>query len=275
MDWGLLISLGVNVLIAVALLAGKKSIEAGIEKSIQHRLDERLEATKSDLRAKEAEISALREMVLSGTAQRKALVDKRKLEAVERIWASLTRLAPFVAVSRSMRSINLAHAAKRTPQEPKLRHFFDVIAKPSLVDSFDKDHPAIHEQPFLTPLAWAYYSAYQSILMGAYTTARVLAEGVEEPEKLLRRDNAKGLLKAILPHQSEWIDSNDPSAYDYLLDEIKDLLLLELRKALEGQDAEREAVEQAKRIAEQMRKMQNDQVEEAAAVAKIRAERCE
>jgi hypothetical protein len=104
MDWGLWVSVSINVLILAAFLAGRKWIEASVEKSIQHRLDEKLEATKSDLRAKEAEISALREMVLSGTAQRRALLDKRKLEAVERIWASLTRLAPFVAVSRSMRS---------------------------------------------------------------------------------------------------------------------------------------------------------------------------
>jgi hypothetical protein len=172
-----------------------------------------------------------------------------------------------------MQSINFDQAAKRTPGEPKLRQFFDLIAKPSLVDSLDKDRPAIHEQPFLSPLAWAYYSAYQAIVMSAYATARVLAEGLEDAGKLLRRDNAKGLLKTILPHQSEWIDSNDPSAYDYLLDEIKDLLLLELRKTLEGREADREAVEQAKRIAEQLRKMEKYQAKEIAAVAKVKAER--
>jgi hypothetical protein len=274
MELSLGISLAVNAVIAATLLAGRKWIEASVEKSIQHRLDEKLEATKSDLRAKETEISALREMVLSGTAQRKALLDKRKLEAVERIWISLTRLAPLVGVSRSMRGIIFDEAAKRAPKEPNLKQFFNMIAKPTLVvDSLDKDHPAIHEQPFLSPLAWAYYSAYQTIVMSAYTTARVLAEGVEDAGKLLIRDHAKGLLKTILPHQSDWIDSNDPSAYDYLLDEIRDLLLSELRQNLEGQEADREAVEQAKRIAEQMRKMQKDQAEEIAAVAKIKAER--
>ena len=91
-----------------------------------------------------------------------------------------------------MRSINFDQAAKRTPEEPKLRLFFDLIAKPSLIDSFNKDHPAIHEQPFLSPLAWAYYSAYQAILMSAYSTARILAEGVEDAGKLLRRDHARG-----------------------------------------------------------------------------------
>ena len=160
MDWGFWISVATNVVVLSVLLAGKKSIEAGVEKSIQHRFDQKLAITNSDLRAKETEISALREMVLGGRGQRQALLDKRKLEAVERIWVSLTRLAPFAGVARMMAGINFDVAAKRTPNEPKLRMVFEMIAKPSLIDSFDKEHPAIHEQPFLSPLAWAYYSAY-------------------------------------------------------------------------------------------------------------------
>jgi hypothetical protein len=230
MDWGLWISVTINLVVLGVLVAGRKSIEAGIEKTIQHRFDQKLAITNSDLRAKEAEIAALREMVLGGRAQRQALLDRRKLEAVERVWASLTGLAPLVMVARSMASINFDEAAKRAPNEPKLRQMFDMIAKPSLLDNFDKEHPAVHEQPFISTLAWAYYSAYSAIVRSAFATARVLAEGVEDAGKLLIRDSGKGLLKAILPHQSDWIENNDPSVYCYLLDEIKDLLLSELKK---------------------------------------------
>jgi hypothetical protein len=59
MDSGFGISLGVNVLVAAALLAGKKWIEASVEKKLRHSLDQKLEVTKSDLRARETEISAL------------------------------------------------------------------------------------------------------------------------------------------------------------------------------------------------------------------------
>jgi hypothetical protein len=272
-DWGLWISVAVNVVLLSALFAGKRFIEAGVEKSIQHRFDQQLAITNSDLRAKETEIAALRETVLGARSQRQALLEKRKLEAVERIWVSLTRLAPFVGVSRMMRSINFEEAAKRVPQQANLRQVFNVIAKPSLVDSFDKEHPASHDQPFLSPLAWAYYSAYSAIVLSAYTTARVLAEGVEDAGKLLIRDSAKELLKTILPHQSDWIESNDPCAYDYLLDEIKDLLLSELKRILEGHEADKGEIEQSKRIAEQLRKMQSLQAQEIAAVAKIKADK--
>jgi hypothetical protein len=269
MDWGL-ISIGVNIVLLAVLLAGKKSIEAGVEKSIQHRLDQKLAIMNSDLRTKEGEIVALRTTVLGLRSQRQALLDKRKLEAVERIWTSLTRLAPFAGVSRMMVGIDFDEAAKRAPDAPNLRQFFNMIAKPSLVDSFDKEHPAIHEQPFLSPLAWGYYSAYSAIVMGAYSTARILAEGVEDAGKLMIRDHAKGLLKTVLPHQSDWIEKNDPSLYYYLLDEIKDLLLAELKRTLEGHEADQGELEQGKRIAEQLRKIDSDQAEKH--VAKVKAE---
>ena len=91
--------------------------------------------------------------------------------------ASLTGLAPFVVTARLMAGLDFDEAAKRAPN---LRQIFDLIAKPSLVESFDREHPAIPEQPFLSPLAWAYYSAYSAIMTSAFVTARALAEGLED-----------------------------------------------------------------------------------------------
>lgn len=78
------------------------------------------------------------------------------------------------------------------------------------------------------------------------------------------------MLKTVLPHQSDWIEKNDPSLYYYLLDEIKDLLLAELKRTLEGHEADQGELEQGKRIAEQLRKIDSDQAEKH--VAKVKAE---
>jgi hypothetical protein len=43
------------------------------------------DAFKSELRSKEAEIAALRDGILSGRMQRQALLDKRPMEAVEKV----------------------------------------------------------------------------------------------------------------------------------------------------------------------------------------------
>ncbi len=54
-----------------------------------------------------------------------------------------------------------------------------------------------NEARFLSSLAWAYLSAYASILVGAYTEARLLASGVSIPPdalKAINRNPARDLL---------------------------------------------------------------------------------
>ncbi|MFH0303609.1 hypothetical protein AAFX91_42265, partial [Bradyrhizobium sp. 31Argb] len=101
-DWLSLISLFVSIgLPAIGFLA-RNWIKARIEKGVQHRFDVKIEALcadfrkseemlKSELRDKEAEIASLRSNVLAGSASRQALLDKRRFEAVEKIWAAITQ----------------------------------------------------------------------------------------------------------------------------------------------------------------------------------------
>ena len=94
MDWAAWLSIGLYVFSAIGVFVARNWIKAGIEKSVQHGFDAKIETLrtelrkseetfKSDLRSKESQISALRDGVLSGRAQRQALLDKRRLEAVE------------------------------------------------------------------------------------------------------------------------------------------------------------------------------------------------
>jgi hypothetical protein len=274
MNLAVLVSALINLAVLAAFYFAKRWIEASVERSVQHKFDEKLEATKSDLRAREAEISSLRDMVLSGSAQRRALLDNRRLLAVERVWAAVGKLAPFVMLSASMAHIKFDVAARYAPTNPNLRKVFDLLANPSLMEnlknlmgSLKNEMPATNEQPFLSPLAWAYFNAYQSIVTSAYLQARMLAEGVADADKFLTRDGTKELLKAALPHQSKFIDDNDPSAYHFLLDELKDSLLSELTKMLEGKEADRETIDQAKRITDQIGKMETQRIEQDLAIA--------
>lgn len=264
MDLGGWISVGINVVVVAVLLAGRKLIELEVEKRVQHKFDTKLEATKSDLRTRETEISALRDMVLRGTAQRQALVEQRRIEAVEKIWAATIALAPLVMTSASMARINFDEAAKRTPGNANLRQFFNVISAPTLLEKVANAQPTppIQEQPFISPLAWAYFSAYQNIVMDAYLQARALADGVEDAGKLLKRDHGRELLKATLPHQAKFIESNDPSVYHHLLNELQQSLLTELRKMLDGEETDRAAIDKVTVINNVLNKIETERAEQ-------------
>src|SRR3954469_12654670 len=96
---------------------------------------------------------------------------------------------------------------------------------------------ARNEQLFLSEPAWAYFYAYKTIVLGNKARFDLVKLG-EDPDKLLVKERIQELLKATLPHQREYIDSQEPHQYHYLLDEIEKLLLAELRKILEGQEAD-------------------------------------
>jgi hypothetical protein len=82
------------------LFLGRHWLAARIEKGVQHRFDRRLEELraelreseerlKSTLRDRENEIALLRNTVLAGSANRQSLLDKRRFEAVERVWTAV------------------------------------------------------------------------------------------------------------------------------------------------------------------------------------------
>ncbi len=107
---------------------------------------------------------------------------------------------------------------------------------------------AINERPFVPELAWAYFKAYSSILTGNYMIFKLLESGIDNPIQFINREHTKEILKAALPHQSQWIDTVAPEAYHNLLDELELYLLAELRKILDGVELSAEELEKAQRL---------------------------
>src|SRR5258708_19245916 len=101
-------------------------------------------------------------------------------------------------------------------------------------------------KPFLRELAWGYLVAYKTILYGSLVRFSALKSAVLD--RYLTNNATKKILKAALPHQSDFIDQNEPETYHYLLDEIEGYLLIELRKILEGRDAHQPATLPPKEI---------------------------
>jgi hypothetical protein len=85
-----------------------------------------------------------------------------------------------------------------------------------------------------------------------FTRYMVLKDVVDasdhDPERYFSTENLRKLLKATLPHQSKFVDENDPGAYHYLLDELEGYLLAELRKILMGEEVDQVAAARAKEI---------------------------
>jgi hypothetical protein len=241
--------------IALAIFRG--GIADWITKGIQHDFDVKLETLraalrtseeqlKSDLREKEAEIGTLRNTVLSGSVGRQTLLDKRRFEAVEKIWTAINDMGQFKNLFAMTAHLNYGLIAKRT-RDPRIQQSLNTIdnAAPELQSW---KNIARDERPFVPELIWAYFYAYITLLTFNFLRFKTLNLGLEEPQKYVDTEHIKNILKAALPHQTQFIDEQDAGAYYYLLEEIENRLLAELRKILEGKEADQSSIQQVRDI---------------------------
>ncbi|MGA8583935.1 MAG: hypothetical protein WB715_08875 [Roseiarcus sp.] len=241
----------------LALFSFRTLIVGWITKGVEHDFNVKLEnlrATlktseerlKSDLREKEAEIGTLRSSVLSGSAGRQALLDKRRFESVEKIWTAVNDSARLRALAQTMAILNYGAVAKET-RNPKMQQFLEMVEAVG-PDVKELKNVARDERPFVPELTWAYYSAFSTVLHFSLLRLHALKSGLADPQEVVTSYHIKEILKAALPHQSKFIDENDPGAYYYLLDELELRLLSELRKILDGKEADQSSIQQATNI---------------------------
>jgi hypothetical protein len=260
MDWAGIVAIGLYAVSCIGVFVGRNWIKARIERSVQHGFDAELEAIradlrkaeetfKSDLRLREQELSALRDGVLSGRAQRQAALDKRRMEAVERVWQAVGHLGRYKTLSGFMNVLDYDKLSQAATSNPVLRTMFkDMAGEPSAIDS--PEISVQSEQPFISELAWAYFTAYRAILFNAFSRAKLLELGVEEPLKLLKEGYVEGLIKVAVPHWSDYVDNRGKFGFHILLDHLEDYLLTELRKMLEGADVDQAGLQRAAQIME-------------------------
>ena len=255
-------SLIVPGLLALVLFAARHWIIAQVTGSVQHQFNERIEAVKSDLRNREAEIAALRANVLAGSAGRQALLDKRRFEAVEKVWATVNDLGRLRALSATVSIMNVKTFSERA-SDPKVQELLSFFGS-GLPKQIDYLGVAKHEQPFLPELAWAYFYAYATTLAANHMLYVGLTSGIGDVHKhFSNKEGMQKVLKAVLPHQSKFIDEQEPNRYDFLLDEVKTLLLAELRKVLEGQEADQAAAKRSKDILDAINQVDKERAQQA------------
>lgn len=241
---------------ALILFAGRIWLTSSIQKRVEHGFNEKLERLRSELTAKESEIASIRNTVLSGSANRQELFNRRRFEAAERVWKAVIDLSPFKSVAAMMAVIKFEESAKHAPNDPNVRRFFETIGK---VANFDPaaQSSAKYEQAFVSPTVWAYFSAYSAVVYGSYARAKVLEFGIGDAPKFFKDSAVRDLLKAALPHMSAFIDEHPLESHYYLLDELEKLLLGEIVKSLEGKEVDKAGLERAAEIMSAMKNMKS------------------
>lgn len=244
--------------LALAIWLFRRWITERLARSIQHDLDRKLEALRSslreseerlkaELREKEIEIAHLRSGALSAMASRQMNLDKRRLDAIDQLWASVNSLTPARYIASMMGAVKFDAAATAAESDPRMREFFATIGngfEPSKLDHSG----AAKARPFVSASVWAAYSALLSVIMFSVFRWMQIKGGLGARD-FGNHEAIRKVIKAALPDWKEdYLDSLDPSNYQVLIEPLEDRLLQSIRSMLAGEEDDKAAVERAQRI---------------------------
>jgi hypothetical protein len=255
-EWLLSTVSSTGLLVIIGWLS-RNLILTRLKASVQHEFDAKLvtlradlrkgeESFKADLRSKDAQIEGLRNGALSALASRQAALDKRRLEAVEQLWAGIERLAPLKMAASMMSSFHFEKSLKLAAEDRKVREFFTALGKSFEPDKLEKTD-AHKARPFVSEIAWALFAAYQAILYHAVVQVQMLKSGLND-SVLLDTESVTKLTKAALPGYTAYIDQHGMSGCSYLVDTLEVELLKELRRMMRGEESDKTSIEQAAKI---------------------------
>jgi len=234
----------VQFLIVIALLtlpvlawALRLWIKATVERSVSAKFEAELEDLRSDLRVKEGKISALQNNVLSGRAGRQAILDKRRIEAIERLWQAALQLGKFKGAAITLSMLKLDAVSKAVATESNVRQFLDATKGAAGIDEL-RAIRCETERLFVGEEVWSRYLAYQTVLSYCFMRLHALSMGVEDSERLFATEKVIALVKAVLPAQSAFIDDHGITGVSMLVDQLEMHLLEGLRHALDGREAD-------------------------------------
>ena len=249
-------------LLSTALWLGRTMISARLKLSIENEFNEKLEKfrsqvreseeqIKADIRAREVEIAGLRTGALTALASRQIALDKRRLEAVEQLWSSITALAPARGISALMSTVDFEKTAHSGENNPKIRQVFQEIGA-----NFDERQldlsGAARARPFLSTMAWAIFSALQAVMLHDVMRCRALSNGIINLD-FVDNTAVSNLIKIALPNYTQHIDQRRSSGYNHVLDALDAGLVTELQRMLSGAEADKESLELAANILSESR----------------------
>lgn len=249
--WAGSIGLLGGTVIALGSFFGGTFFRAWIEKSIQAKFDRDIEEVRSQVRKNDHRIESIRNSALSAAAHSNDILTKRRIDAIERLWATSLDLQRYKFPTYVAKHMNMDEALKLARQGgadgESLRQFAENISRTVKLEEFPPAKSSDVERLFVSEVAWAMFSAYRTIITIPILQFASIQTGLGESlagnhEKIL------DVVKAALPHRKAFIDLQGTNSLNFLVDELEEKLFSALRESLENPSTDAENVARAAEI---------------------------
>ena len=207
----------------------RESISSYFAERASFGYKQRLVEIEDKLTRERAEIADLRSILISGVLNRNEKLLDKQISASEELWRAKTTNQKHVMATRFLQSINIEEMDKSI-KDGRVKEFVDATAKMSGVQKLIDDASLVSTvpsekidtanlcRPFVSPVAWALYSAHSSIIWHAVVTMIAWKNGVTT--KFLKNDDLVEAAKKALPHQSGFLDKYGVGGTYFLIDEL-------------------------------------------------------
>lgn len=241
---------------------------AQVERGIQYRFDKQLEELKSrhrrdedsiknELKTRDEQISLLRAGALSGLAGRQAELAKRRLRAVELLWAEtveLGKLKFLCQMTSTLKIDEMIDRASRSGSEANgIKKFVEMMLDSAGQATLTMSNLPDKERPFVDPIAWALFSAYRQMLLNGVVQLNLVKSGlgkdlIKEPDIIIQP------IKSALPEYAKFLDEFGWSGVQHVIQPLEEKLLTSLSQSLEGNSADEAAITRAAAIIKEVDK---------------------
>jgi hypothetical protein len=253
-----------SLIVGVAVAVFAFVFKTTFTKWLQHGLNVDLEQFKASLKqdeerlksaliAQNNQIEALQRGALSGMEARHTTLDRRRLEAFEKIWSAVVSMRALensvLAIFARLKIDAIVPLAK---DNKDFGEWLGVILDAAGVKEFVlKDHP-VHliqkEQLFVPPIVWAMYSAYQAVVFYPLAPLYALKGGLD-PAGMVDSKATYALITAALPGvPADYLDKWGAHAFPQIAEMLRERLLHELVESLDSTMSDQQNVERAAAI---------------------------
>ena len=216
---------------------------------------------RASLDAKQKELDSLRDAAFNNVNSRAVALENRRLQAAEAIWTTVVELMSLRAAAETAGSLKLSKVAERVNSDPKMRQFMDTVTQSLAIDKLPGTE-AVKHRPFVTESVWSSYAAYSSVLHLGAVRLKMAQLGIADADEMLRTEVSNKIISTALPHQADFIQTQGPSGYHLLIEELEELVLHEIKNMLEGKEADAATVKRnsdlLKAVNEAQAKAQSD-----------------
>lgn len=237
-------SLGLTSLIATSIVSLilysiRKYIAEYITHDIQHKYDKKFEEFQSIIRKDEEERNFIRNAVLNTISSTDNVVKSRQIAAFDELWLSLIEKKKFTGLMSAFSLLNV-EVLKKWPEDKKIK-FLEPF-KIDMKSLANETHKAERVRPWISPMGWALYLAYDSIMYYFVSQIHILTLGYD-PNEFLSKESVLELVNSAIPESN--IESIENSLLVKYFEILELKLIVELKNQIKNLPLNTEADEHA------------------------------